>query len=53
MHNNFVTLNNINIRYLTKYGQYEVNSDFINDKDIINKTSKKNRINREITVEPT
>jgi lipopolysaccharide assembly outer membrane protein LptD (OstA) len=29
--------NNINIRYLTKYGQYEVNGDFINDKDIINK----------------
>ena len=27
--------NNINIRYLTKYGQYEVNGDFINDKDFI------------------
>ena len=30
-------LNSINMRYLTKYGEYEINGDLINDKEEINK----------------
>ena len=39
------TLNSLNIRYLTRYGQYEVNGDLINDNKIgENDTNKQNKL---------